>query len=64
MGVPPVRIEILTGIDGVEFGQCYTRRASVEIDGVDIDLISLQDLKTNKRAAGRLQDLDDIEKLP
>ena len=64
MGVPPVRIEILTGIDGVEFSQCYARRASVEIDGVDIDLISLQDLKTNKRAAGRHQDLDDIGKLP
>lgn len=64
MGVPPVRIEILTGIDGVEFSQCYARRASAEIDGVDIDLISLQDLKTNKRAAGRHQDLDDIEKLP
>ena len=64
MGVPPIRIEILTGIDGVEFSQCYARRASVEIDGVEIDLISLQDLKTNKRATGRHQDLDDIEKLP
>ncbi len=46
MGVPPVRIEILTNIDGVT-----------------IDIISLEDLKRNKRAAGRHQDLDDVEKL-
>ncbi len=47
MGIPPVRIEVLTGIDGVP-----------------VDLISLADLKTNKRASGRLQDLDDVKKLP
>lgn len=43
MGVPPVRIEILTSIDGVEFAQCYSRRATVEIDGVEVDIISLDD---------------------
>ncbi len=64
MGVPPIRIEILTGIDGVEFAHCYPRRERVEIDGVDVDLIALEDLKTNKRAAGRHQDLDDVSKLP
>ncbi|MDQ2868585.1 MAG: hypothetical protein M3R59_09290 [Verrucomicrobiota bacterium] len=57
MGVPPVRIELLTGIDGAEFGECYSRRETV-------DIISLADLKANKRASGRLQDLDDVEKLP
>jgi predicted nucleotidyltransferase len=64
MGVPPVRIEILTGIDGVEFKECYSRRQTTDIDGVDVDLISLEDLKTNKRAAARHQDFDDLEKLP
>ena len=64
MGVPPVRIEILTGIDGVAFEECYSRRQIVEIDGIGVDVISLEDLKTNKRAVGRHQDFDDLENLP
>ncbi len=64
MGVPPMRIELLTGIDGVVFDECFARRATTEIDDVEVDIISLEDLKTNKRAAGRHQDLDDLEKLP
>lgn len=64
MGVPPVRIELLTGIDGVDFADCYSRRETVDIDGVSVEIISLADLKTNKRASGRLQDLDDVDKLP
>jgi predicted nucleotidyltransferase len=64
MGVPPVRLEILSSIDGVEFPDCYSRRKTVEIDGVEVDVISLADLKTNKRASGRHQDLNDLEKLP
>ncbi len=64
MGVPPVRIELLTGIDGVAFDECFARRATAEIDDVDVNIISLEDLKANKRAAGRHQDLDDLEKLP
>jgi hypothetical protein len=34
-----------------------------EIDGVQVSLISLDDLKTNKRAVGRLKDLADLENL-
>ena len=64
MGVPPVRLEILSSIDGVEFQECYPRRAIVEMDGVEVDVIGLEDLKTNKRASGRHQDLNDLEKLP
>ncbi len=64
MGVPPVRIELLTGIDGVSFDECFERRTTVEIDGVAVDIISLEDLKTNKRASGRHQDLDDVARLP
>ena len=40
------------------------RRERVEVDGVFVDIISLADLKANKRASGRLQDLDDVDKLP
>lgn len=64
MGVPPVRLEILSSIDGVNFQECYPRRETVEMDGVEVDVISLADLKANKRASGRHQDLNDLEKLP
>ncbi len=64
MGVPPIRIEILTSISGVHFHQCYTSRQTAEIEGVKVHFISLEDLKANKRAAGRHQDLSDLERLP
>ena len=64
MGVPPVRLEILSSIDGVDFQDCYLRRELATIDGVEVDVISLSDLKKNKRASGRHQDLTDLEKLP
>jgi predicted nucleotidyltransferase len=64
MGVPPVRIEIITGISGVEFRDCYSRRESIEIDSVPINVISLDDLRINKKASGRHKDLDDLSHLP
>jgi predicted nucleotidyltransferase len=63
MGVPPVRIEIITGASGVDFPNCYSRRESIEIDGIPVNIISREDLKTNKRAAGRHKDLEDLEHL-
>ena len=64
MGVPPFRLEILTTIDGVSFPDCYSERTHVVLDEVEVDLISLRDLKTNKKASGRLKDLSDLENLP
>ena len=63
MGNPPLRIEILTSIDGVEFPECYRNKTTVTIDAIEIDFISLQDLKKNKKASGRYQDLADVENL-
>jgi hypothetical protein len=63
MGVPPLRLEILTSISGVEFAECYSRRVSVDWDGVAVNLIQLDDLKKNKQAAGRLKDRLDLEYL-
>jgi hypothetical protein len=63
MGVPPVRLEILTSISGVEFAECYSRRLAVELDGVPVNLIHLDDLKRNKQASGRLKDRLDLEQL-
>ena len=64
MGVPPIRIELITSIDGVEFEECYASRVQDNFDGVDINLIDLKHLKTNKKASGRYKDLNDLEHLP
>ena len=64
MGMAPIRIKVLNEIDGVEFKDCFARRSSVDIDGVEVNLISLADLRANKLASGRHKDLDDIEHLP
>ena len=61
MGVPPLRLEILTTISGVDFEECYGRRESAEIEGILVPVIRLEDLKRNKRASGRLKDLADLE---
>ena len=64
MGLPPYRIEISTGISGVIFEDCYQRRLETVLDGVTVNVISLQDLKINKRASGRNKDLADLDNLP
>ena len=63
MGHPPMRLEILNAIDGVEFKQAFKGRTIDKIDGQKVNLISLKDLKLNKKAAGRPKDLDDLSKL-
>jgi len=64
MGIPPLRLEILTSISGVEFEACYQNRVEDELDGVSICLIGLDDLKRNKLSSGRYKDLSDLENLP
>ena len=64
LGVPPFRIEILTTISGVSFEECYARRQRQVVDALEVDFLGLADLKTNKKAAGRHKDLDDLEHLP
>jgi predicted nucleotidyltransferase len=64
LGVPPVRIELLTSIAGVEFEECLGRAVQTTLDDVPVQMIGLEDLKRNKRAAGRHQDLADLEHLP
>ena len=64
MGEAPLRIEVLTDIDGVDFESCRARAVLHDLEGENIRVISLADLKVNKRAAGRPKDLDDLDHLP
>ena len=63
LGYPPRRIDILTTLPGVEFPDCYTSRVPTDMDGVSVNFIDLENLKKNKKATGRYQDLADLENL-
>ena len=63
MGVPPIRLEISTSISGVEFEECYKSRIVDELDGIEVSLIDLENLRKNKKASGRPKDLTDLKKL-
>jgi predicted nucleotidyltransferase len=64
MGLPPMRLKVLNEIDGVDFSECFERRVTDHWDGIEVPIISLADLRTNKLASGRHKDLDDLEHLP
>lgn len=63
LGYPPNRIDLLTSVDGVDFDECYETRVQVEIEDISAYFIDLKNLKKNKRASGRHQDLADLENL-
>jgi predicted nucleotidyltransferase len=63
LGYPPLRIDILTSIDGVRFHDAYPHRVEASIDGLNIKFIGREELIANKRAAGRRQDLADADRL-
>ena len=63
LGYPPLRIDVLTSIDGVKFEECYPNKVVIEDEGVPVNFISLKDLRKNKESSGRRRDLDDLENL-
>ena len=64
MGLPPVRIEILTSVSGVEFEACYAEKEMIRMEDLVVPVISLARLRQNKAASGRTKDLADLENLP
>lgn len=63
IGVAPIRIDVLTAIDGVEFAEAWAARYSTQFADQPVHVLSIADLIKNKRAAGRTQDLADVERL-
>lgn len=63
LGYPPLRIDLLTQIDGVTFDECFKNKKEVEIEGLVVNFIGYQDLLKNKKGTGRLRDIDDINNL-
>ena len=63
IGYPPLRIDILNQIDGIIFNEAYQNKLIIDIEGLMINYIGLDDLIKNKTASGRSQDLTDLKTL-
>ncbi|WP_235833024.1 DUF6036 family nucleotidyltransferase [Arcticibacter tournemirensis] len=63
LGYPPLRIDILNSISGVDFDEAYKNRINGEIDDLNISFINIDDFIKNKQATGREKDLGDINAL-
>jgi hypothetical protein len=63
IGIAPVRIDVLTAIDGVTFPEAWRDQVQTTFDGTPTAVLSLPHLIANKRSSGRLQDLADLERL-
>lgn len=63
IGVAPCRIDIVTGVSGLTFEAAFARSEELEVDGLRIPVLSLDDLICNKRATGRSKDLLDADAL-
>ena len=63
IGMDPVRIGLLTSIVGVEFDEAWRTRVFADLGGITVPVLSREMLIKAKRAAGRLQDLADLEAL-
>jgi len=61
IGVPPIRIDVITVIDGVSFDEAWSDRATASLGGVAVAVLSRHHLIQNKKIAGRKQDLADVE---
>ncbi|MFN2315451.1 MAG: hypothetical protein ABR551_03330 [Gemmatimonadales bacterium] len=63
LGLPPYRIDLLTGISGVGFAEAWEGRLDGTLFEVPVAFIGRAEFIRNKRAAGRPRDLDDIRSL-
>ncbi len=63
IGVAPRRIDIITAASGLQFEETYERSLSVNIEGIEVRIPSIDDLIRNKKATGRTKDLADAEAL-
>jgi len=63
LGYPPLRIDILNSISGVNFDEAYKGKIIGQYEDLDISFINISDFIANKLATGRVKDLGDIDAL-
>lgn len=62
-GLPPNRIDILTGVSGLTFDEAWATRIEESVEGVRVPVLGLDELLKNKRASGRDKDRADVKGL-
>ena len=62
-GVPPRRIDLLTGLSGIDFDSAWANRVAVPWNGLTVMFLAIDDLLRNKRASGRPKDAADVAEL-
>jgi hypothetical protein len=60
IGVPPRRIDVLTGVSGLTFDEAWRTRLTVDLEGIELPVLGREALLRNKRASGRPKDLADL----
>lgn len=63
MGTPPLRIDVMTSVQGVTFDEAWPGRMPIDMDGLQVPVIGRAELLKNKRATGRKKDRLDAEQL-
>jgi hypothetical protein len=62
-GKPPVSIEILIAVKGLDFAEAFKNKEIKHVEGINVCVIGFNDLRKAKESAGRNRDLDDLENL-
>lgn len=63
IGYPPLRIDLLNNIDGVDFQEAYGNRQKIVEGDLEISYIGIQELLANKLASGRKMDIADVQEI-
>lgn len=63
LGVPPVRVDIITSLTGVSWEEAFSGRAEGKYGDLPVYYIGREQFVANKRALGRKRDLADLEAL-
>jgi hypothetical protein len=63
LGVPPVRVDIVTSLTGISWEEAYSNKVEGNYGNVPVFYIGRQEFISNKKAAGRHKDLADLEAL-
>jgi len=63
IGYPPLRIDVINEIDGISFEEAYPNKLIIDVEGLPVNYIGLDDLIKNKETSGRSRDLSDVNEL-
>ena len=63
LGLPPLRIDVMTSVSGLTFEEAWQTRVTGEIEGVRVPILDRASFIRNKQASGRMKDLADLELL-